>query len=1031
MIELTLFAKSGGPLTKRISLTADGKLKSDGSACVMVQGNARRVRLSSMSEFATLIERLQPNEAIANGALQADIGDPVAVTTKNKLNGAAGVIARTTNYIGYRQGEPAAALFDFDSKGMPDDVRTRIRRLVSYWDALVTVLPELKGIARLTRRSTSAGLSRADTGETLVGSDGVHIYIRVKDGSDVERFLKTLHDRCWLAGLGWMMVGAGGQLLDRSIVDRMVGGPERLVFEGPPVLVPPLQQDRESRRPVAIEGDELDTMAACPPLDGGELAELNARKAKAARALEGTAAREREAFVTRRAKQLVTMRGISQAAAERIVTQQCNGILLPDVILPFDDQDLVDTSVADVLADPNKFEGETLADPLEGTSYGVGKAKIMRRADGSMWIHSFAHGRTTYELRYDAKTVRAALERADRADVVGLFIKLVMAAELEADEIEALRNFTAEKSGATRTAVKERLKAAQKAQAQAAALAARRARLAARTDPRPQVMAPGEIDPVRPVMITINRILGRSTATEPPMRSNDGTMTKVRKIPIPKMHAFGRRAEDGSPLPPPDQWVLYRLDEKEVAELLEEYIDYVDGDGESVRLLTFYVRHFVQRHDHRLPTVDAVTTLPIVLEDGTLLAPDGLDRDRGVVFKIDPGLRAILPRREDCTEEAVREATKYLCDEWLCDVATDLTGKAALIAADLTMIERTLLANRPAFWVTAGQRGIGKTITLAMLIAAILGDWPAASAWSTDENERRKSLLGYLRYGVAYILWDNIGRGEQISCPHIERSCTSTTYSDRLLGASEIVTAPATTIHFFTGNNIGPKGDLASRSIEIRLAVDRADPENRPYKHPDPIAWTQANRNEILRSLYTILLGNPLFSWPAGTIEPETRFKDWWRLVGCAVEHAMTTIGQPLKFKDVFLNQEADEEDSTSLADALAVMRQLLVKMVTPQRTEWVKNVEFKATDVADLINDARDASQPPDVIRDGTLLREFLYPAVPAASLVASARSVGKRLKLHLDHAVRRATQNGVETLTLKSRKRRDDITIFYVAVQ
>jgi hypothetical protein len=223
---------------------------------------------------------------------------------------------------------------------------------------------------------------------------------------------------------------------------------------------------------------------------------------------------------------------------------------------------------------------------------------------------------------------------------------------------------------------------------------------------------------------------------------------------------------------------------------------------------------------------------------------------------------------------------------------------------------------------------------------------------------------------------------------------------------------------------------LASRSIEIRLAVDRADPENRPYKHPDPIAWTQANRNEILRALYTILLGNPLFSWPAGAIEPETRFKDWWRLVGCAVEHAMTTIGQPLKFKDLFLNQEADEEDSASLADALTIMRQLLVKVVTPQKTEWVKKVEFKATDVAELINDARDSNQPPDVIRDGTILREFLYPGA-VASLMPSARSVGKRLKLHVDHAVRRATQNDVETLTLKSRKRRDDITIFHVAVQ
>lgn len=435
------------------------------------------------------------------------------------------------------------------------------------------------------------------------------------------------------------------------------------------------------------------------------------------------------------------------------------------------------------------------------------------------------------------------------------------------------------------------------------------------------------------------------------------------------------------------------LDEKEVAELIEEYIDYVDDGGNSVRLPTFFVRHYVRRYEHKLPVVDAVSTLPIVLEDGTLLAPDGLDRDHGIVFKIDPGLRAILPRREECTEAAIRKAMLFLCDEWLCDVATDLTGKAILIAADLTMIERSLLSNRPAFFVTAGQRASGKTTTLAMLIAAITGDWPAASAWSTDENERRKSLLGYLRYGVAYILWDNIQRGEQIGCTHIERSCTTTTYSDRLLGVSEIATAPATTIHLFSGNNIGPKGDLASRSIEVRLTVNRVDPENRTYEHSDAIGWTQAHRPEILRALYTILLGNPLFSWPPGTIEPETRFKDWWRLVGCAIEHALATIGYPLKFKDLFLTQEADEDDGASLADALVVLRQ-----------RWV---EFKANDVAELINNARDTSQPTSVIRDGTILREFLYPNT-APSLALSARSVGKRLKAHVDHAV----QHGTETL-------------------
>jgi hypothetical protein len=57
-IELTKFSKVGGLLTKRISLTPDGKLLSHGSACVMSDGTAERVRIASVGELATLIAKL-------------------------------------------------------------------------------------------------------------------------------------------------------------------------------------------------------------------------------------------------------------------------------------------------------------------------------------------------------------------------------------------------------------------------------------------------------------------------------------------------------------------------------------------------------------------------------------------------------------------------------------------------------------------------------------------------------------------------------------------------------------------------------------------------------------------------------------------------------------------------------------------------------------------------------------------------------------------------------------------------------------
>ena len=179
---------------------------------------------------AELIQQLAPHEAIALGALRDDLPAQVDVATKaklQKLNGQAApdLIARTAGNIHYRTQQPAIALIDFDRKGMPEDVVNRIKTLGGVWPALVSVVPELAATARVIRTSTSAGLYRTDTGEKLQGSGGAHIYLLVADGADIDRFLRALHDRCWLAGLGWLMVGAAGQLLERSIVDRMVGAP--------------------------------------------------------------------------------------------------------------------------------------------------------------------------------------------------------------------------------------------------------------------------------------------------------------------------------------------------------------------------------------------------------------------------------------------------------------------------------------------------------------------------------------------------------------------------------------------------------------------------------------------------------------------------------------------------------------------------------------------------------------------------------------------------------------------------------------
>jgi len=543
-VEITRFAKSGGPLTKRIELAADGSVKSDGSACIMCRGTACRVQIADVGQLASLIDGLRSNEAIALGALRRDLPDSVQIVTKQKLsNGVAqrDVIARTSDSIVYSSAQPAFALLDYDTKGMPPDVAARLNQMDGYWPALLSVLPALCDVAHVTRSSTSAGLFQADTGVRLPGSSGLHVYLLVQDGADIERFLKTLHARCWLNGLGWMMVGVGGQLLIRSIVDRMVGAPERLVFEGAPVLKPPLQQDRESRRPIVSNGKALDTIAECPPLTMLDTAKFRELRAKEAHRLAAESARTRAAFIALQSDRLAKRTGMAAVVAEQAIARWCNGILLPDVVLAFDDHEFAGATVSHVLANPARFEGATLADPLEGVEYGCCKAKVMLRADGTPWIHSFAHGRTVYELKLDAHTVQAGIEQAGDEAVADTFVKLALAAELDDVEFQKLLKYTAKRVGIGVRAFNSKFKAAKLQQTQQSDREKDERRLAERRDPRPQIGVPTTDSPWIPQMELVNDVLGGSSAPLPPTRDIDGVLTQVRKRHVPNMHAFTKQ----------------------------------------------------------------------------------------------------------------------------------------------------------------------------------------------------------------------------------------------------------------------------------------------------------------------------------------------------------------------------------------------------------------------------------------------------------------------------------------------------------
>ena len=442
--------------------------------------------------------------------------------------------------------------------------------------------------------------------------------------------------------------------------------------------------------------------------------------------------------------------------------------------------------------------------------------------------------------------------------------------------------------------------------------------------------------------------------------------------------------------------------------LVERYIRHTrtsrGGVTTDVRLPLPFARAYQHYSSSALPRVTGVVTAPLVTETG-VLTTNGLNRELELVFRIDRALCRLVPKPGRVSDEDAQAAYRFLAEEWLCDVLTNDEGKAIIIVAALTAIERLLLQERPAFVITAGQAGGGKTTVANMISLAVNGRLGSKATWSEHEEERRKAIFAHLREGPAMITWDNLKRGTAISCPTLEKSLTSPEITDRVLGQSAQVSVPTTSVHIFTGNNITPVRDMASRTFVIRLNVDRPDPENRKFKHPDPLAWTLENRARILEALYKLLAWNPVLQLAPSERSPaKTRFKRWWTLCGAPVEKvAGVDFGKIMQARD---NEDAE-------ASGIATLLQCL--------EETFHDEEFTAEEVAEVArNFEPKAPCPIEATLEEATARPF------PRSTVLDGQKVGKRLQM----IVGRPVLVGDRVLTLQRTANRKTAHHYSIAV-
>jgi hypothetical protein len=393
-VKIGLFTKKKGLLTKQIMLDEDGVLQKIGRT-TLAEGAFEQVELVDLDDFDFFLDQVEPNQAVCYGRPRLNKSHVVSKELKKKFPNA---MTRTADNF-YFKG-PTICMLDYDPDPESDVVLTRDQLRA----VLLDVIPDLGNVDMLWRPSASSCIYNGQ--KEVIGVTGQRIYFIVDDGSRLKHFTEYLVGKLWLNGYGRIQLSRSGAMLERVTFDTSVWQPERLDYVAGAKCSKPLE-----RRPV----DSFIWRGNYRALDISQNYDLTPTEVADIKILINQTKRDRkkdqvavvERYITERVQELADP-GASQEELAQIEASLRKAIenltLTADFILFTDEFGPV--TVGEVLTNRSKFNGASLADPLE-PDYGGGRGKAKFFLIGTMpVVHSFAHGSRVFKLKLATRHIQ-------------------------------------------------------------------------------------------------------------------------------------------------------------------------------------------------------------------------------------------------------------------------------------------------------------------------------------------------------------------------------------------------------------------------------------------------------------------------------------------------------------------------------------------------------------------------------------------------------------------------------------------------
>jgi hypothetical protein len=285
-----------------------------------------------------------------------------------------------------------------------------------------------------------------------------------------------------------------------------------------------------------------------------------------------------------------------------------------------------------------------------------------------------------------------------------------------------------------------------------------------------------------------------------------------------------------------------------------------------------------------VPYLVGISTTPVLLPDGRIIAEDGYDlatgillNKRGVAFPSVP----INPTKDQAV------AALRLHQEVFKDFPfVDEVGRAVAVAQTPTLVARRCFRHSPTFACSATVAASGKTLLQEIAVIIAVGVEPALAKWSVKPEEADKHLDSVLLTGRSAVLIDNIPKEVVLDSDRLCQTITGDRLDIRILGASRVITVDTRGLTIFlNGNNLAFKGDITRRIARIDLDPKDEHPELRALSGPDRLkAEVRRLRPELVSGALTLLR----YYLQAGRPDQLQRigsFEGWCELIPSALAH--------------------------------------------------------------------------------------------------------------------------------------------------